>query len=195
MNKGVCTGENKYAESRVYVACLTCYNEGRLTGRTMTSNELSDWLSTHDDGRDDTIPHLSDCLDPTHQHLGEWAIHDYDGDISKVNMGEHPDLEDLIWHMDFIDTQTNAVPAVQLAWMIHSTPDIADIEHVYENMEVIERVRDWAYDTCKDCGYIQDTHGWHPQDYIDWQQVGEDMLHDYYYVEYGNSIYAIHTMA
>lgn len=192
MNKGVCTGQNKYAESRVYVACLGCYNEGRLTGKTMTSNDISDWLSLFDDGDDNAKPHLSGC----HNHMhDEWAIHDYDGDISRVNMGEHPDLEDLIWHMDFINTQANAVPAIQLAWMIHNVPDTADIEHVYENMEEIHRVSDWAYETCKDCGYIQDTTGWHPQDYIDWQQVGEDMLHDYYYVEYGNSIFAVHMMA
>lgn len=186
ISKGVCTGENKYAESRVYVACLGCYNEGRLTGKTMTSDEISDWLSLYDDGSDNARPHLHGCHNPLHE---EWAIHDYDGNIARVMSSEHPDLEYLIAMMDFV-VLDNAVPAIQLAEEIHNDPDIHDIEHIYESMEIIEDVSDWAYETCKDCGYFEEPRGWHPINYIDWQRVGDDMLIDYYYVEYGNYIYA-----
>lgn len=193
MSKGICTGENKYAESRVYVACLGCYNEGRLTGKTMTSNELSEALEKANDyDGDEWHLHLHGCNQPDHD---EWAIHDYDGDIARVMSSEHPDLQDLIWMMDFIDTQTNAVPAVQLAWGIHNIPTPDDIEHVYENMEIIEDIADWAYETCKDCGYFEEPNGWHPINYIDWERVGNDMLMDYHYQQYGSYTYAIHSMA
>ena len=188
ITKGICTGENKYAESRVYVACLGCYNEGKLTGKTMTSNELSEALE-----KVIRHLHLHGCNNPLHE---EWAIHDYDGDIARVMSSEHPDLDDLIWMMDFVDTQTNAVPAIQLAWSIHNIPTPDDIEHIYENMEIIEDVSDWAYEFCKDCGYFEEPSGWNPVvNHIDWQRVGDDMLEHYHCQQYGNYIYAIHSMA
>ena len=188
ITKGICKGENKYAESRVYVACLGCYNEGILTGKTMTSNELSEALEKANDyDGDEWHLHLHGCMKPDHD---EWAIHDYDGDIARVMSDEHPDLDDLIWMMDFVDTQANAVPAIKLAWSIHNIPTPDDIEHIHESMEIIEDVSDWAYETCKDCGYFEEPKGWHPINYIDWQRVGDDMLMDYTYVQYGDYIYA-----
>ena len=72
----------------VYVACLGCYNEGRLHGKWMDADELEQrWESPR---HWDSSTGLSQCKKPHHD---EWAIHDYDG---VPNLGEHPDIPYLI---------------------------------------------------------------------------------------------------
>ena len=52
---------------------------------------------------------------------------------------EHPDLQDLIWMMDFVDIKP--MPSLPFSWHGASTTfQHDDIEHVYENMEVIESI-------------------------------------------------------
>ena len=64
------------SEPRIYVACLGCYNEGRLNGKWVDADEYEDY--THK------------CKNPQHE---EYAIHDYD---AMPNLGEYPDSEKVV---------------------------------------------------------------------------------------------------
>lgn len=71
-------------ETKVYVACLASYNDGRLFGQ---------WIDVPDDA-DELRESIKEMLakSPT-PGAEEWAIHDYDGLPS--TLGEWPDLEEL----------------------------------------------------------------------------------------------------
>lgn len=76
---------------QVYVACLGCYNEGRLHGSWVDADDLQErWDYAEEHDRQDRVGHFNKCSRPFHD---EWAIHDYDG-VS--NLGEHPDIPKLI---------------------------------------------------------------------------------------------------
>ena len=175
--KGIITGENKYAESRVYIACLPSYNDGKLKGKTFTADELEAFYESEE----------------WHEfYTGEYAIHDYDGDISRIgdHLGEHYDIPDLVELMNFMDSTTDAVPAAMLCIERNGNiPSAYDLEYVYDMMEQFDDAADWAYETCKDCGYFEEPSGWSPIQYIDWTRVAEDMLMDYISIEYGHTTY------
>ena len=84
---------------KVYVACLGCYNEGRLHGKWMDADELEDEWSNRK-GR--VYYPMTRCKKPHHE---EWAIHDYDG---VPNKGEHPDIPYLITIMRCIEEHGEA---------------------------------------------------------------------------------------
>jgi len=86
------------SEPKVYMACLGCYNEGRLHGSWMDADQLEErWDYAEEHDRQDRAGHFNKCSRPFHD---EWAIHDYDG---VPNMGEHPDIEFLIEVMRCIE--------------------------------------------------------------------------------------------
>jgi len=84
---------------QVYVACLGCYNEGRLHGSWVDADELeSEWERKGQCFTSGFYP-MTQCKKPHHD---EWAIHDYDG---VPNLGEHPDIPYLIKVMRAIEWQ------------------------------------------------------------------------------------------
>jgi len=83
---------------QVYVACLGCYNEGRLHGQWVDADTLQErWDYAEEHDRQDRVGHFNKCSRPFHD---EWAIHDYDG---VPNLGEHPDIPYLIKVMQAIE--------------------------------------------------------------------------------------------
>lgn len=90
------TEKTQNEEPKVYVACLTCYNEGRHHGRWMDADELgTQW--EHGDLNDDGSYPMTKCKRLHHE---EWAIHDYD---SVPSIGEHPDIPHLLAVMRCIE--------------------------------------------------------------------------------------------
>lgn len=104
---------------RVYVACLASYGSGRLHGR---------WVECHDEDqirneiaamlRESPYPNtLVDCPDCHGEDAGcqtcsgqgkvasaeEWAVHDYECDLGRIRMGEHPDIENLCQLAEALD--------------------------------------------------------------------------------------------
>ena len=176
--KGMITEDNKYGESRVYIACLPSYNDGKLKGMTFNATQLDEF---HDSEKWEEF------------YTGEYAIHDYDGDISRIgdHLGEHYDIHDLIELMNFFDITSDGIPAAMLCIARNGNiPSPYELEIVYDNMEQFDDLEQWAYESCKDCGYdVGDSDVWSPTNYIDWTRVGEDMLMDYTSIQYGHTTY------
>ena len=175
-------------ESRVYVACLACYNEGKLRGNTYNADQLetmSSWLpSLVDDDGNQVLCGV--------RHHNEWAIHEYDGNISRLSIGEHPDIDMLIEVMNFVDENGGrGIAAYIITEDIMNDFDLSDVENTLDNMEEYDDPADWAYETCKDSGYEYLVDGWHPAQYIDWSRVAEDMLMDYHTYQYGEVTYIV----
>lgn len=90
-------------EPQVYVACLACYNEGKLHGQWIDADELEErWDDMQIHGN--PAPRYPEQSYPMTKckriHHEEWAIHDYDG---VPNLGENPDMAYVIKVMRCIE--------------------------------------------------------------------------------------------
>lgn len=182
------------SDNRVYVACLACYNEGTLSGVWMNHEEL-DIAWDHNWEEDSTGERIL-CK---HKHHEEWAIHDYDGDIHRLGLGEHPDIHELIKIMELIDDTDPSVivPAFLLCqhikgdFGIHFKAD--DVDMMTVDMYCIDDVGEWASEFFEGCYSWWDELPSIIVSAINWDDVGQDLLHDYYHIEYGHYIYATHA--
>jgi len=206
------TGENK-----VWLACLSCYNEGHLQGGWHDADALLQWLddrennyyeggqmlcSRHEEPIDEC--HNCDTDKQCTRHVrwagDEWAVHDYDGAIGRLHLGEHPDLYPLVELMQILDAdpERNAGAALLVESITSNIPTAAQIESVAERMYVIDayKVDEWAYDKAYDLGYGEHLDAL-PHEitcHIDWEQVGKNKLRDEMYtMEYEGDIYAVYN--
>lgn len=131
----------------VYVACLGCYNEGRLHGKWMDADELEQrWESPR---HWDSSTGLSQCKKPHHD---EWAIHDYDG---VPNLGEHPDIPYLIKVMQAVEEHGEPF----LEWFNldpHNKSHHDDLGDAFEEAYCghYESKEEFAEEFAESCGYI-----------------------------------------
>ena len=205
-------------DSKVWLACLSCYNEGHGgQGGWLDADALETWLddrennyyeggwmlcSRHEAKIDEC--HNCDTDKPCTRHVrwtgDEWAIHDYDGAIGRLHLGEHPDLHPLIELMRTLDADNdrNTGAALLVDSITGNIPTAAQIESVAERMYVIEshKIDDWAYDNAYDLGYGEHLDAL-PHDItgaIDWEWVAKNKLRDEMYtMEYDGNIYALYN--
>ena len=180
-------------ECKVYVACLACYVEGKLNGQWMTADELDaawevDWANDVKEG-DEYVAKRILCPHDEHE---EWAIHDYD--MHGVNLGEHPDIPNLIELMRLLDEDSDYAIALQLMKGVGADYDAQRIMEVRDAMVSYTCRSDWAREMCEDIysrelealpHFITGT--------IDWDWVGQQLEYDYYTHEVGYTTYAIHV--
>jgi len=199
-------------DNRAWVACLSCYNEGYLNGRWMDGDALETWWNDRDDWFDakemadtknDARPLCSRHLNEDYGDDGEanawawsgdeWAIHDYSGDISLLDLSEHPDMDDLPDLMRVLDVHPVAA-AMLVKCRTGYTPTATQVESVAERMTCVEDAADWAYEDARDCyGRELDKLPHYITGRIDWKWIGEEQLqHHYTTVEYNGDIYALH---
>jgi antirestriction protein len=201
-------------DSKVWLACLSCYNEGHLQGGWLDADALETWLDDHEnnyyeggwmlcsrhEAKIDEC-HNCDTDKPCTRHVrwtgDEWAIHDYDGAIGRLHLGEHPDLRPLIDLMQTLDADPERnTGAALLADSIVGTPTAEQVESVAERMYVIDayNIDDWAYDNAHDC-YGKELDAL-PHDItctIDWEGVAKNKLqHEMHSMEYDGNIYALY---
>jgi len=204
------TGENK-----VWLACLACYNEGPLRGGWLDADALETWLDDHENNyyeggwmlctrHEAKIDECHNCGTdkPCTRHVrwagDEWAIHDYDGAIGRLHLGEHPDLRNLVELMQTLDAdpERNTGAALLAESITGEMPTATQIESVAERMYVIDAYKtdDWAYDNAHDC-YGKELEAL-PHDItgaIDWEWVAKNKLRDEMYtMEYDGNIYALY---
>ena len=139
--------EKTETEPQVYVACLGCYNEGRMHGKWMDADELSDrwgeppvWAGGNG---------LANC---ERKHNEEWAIHDYDG---VPNLGENPDTPYLIKVMRAIEEHGDPFRE----WFNldpHNKSHHDDLSEAFQEAYIgkWDRPEDFAEQLADDLGYL-----------------------------------------
>ena len=93
-------------QPRVYVACLGCYNEGRLNGKWIDADEYADYEH--------------ECQRPTHE---EYAIHDYD---NMPNLGEYPDPEGVVETAQMVEEHGYEAVNAYIEWGYTDIYDFTD---------------------------------------------------------------------
>lgn len=145
-------------EPKVYVACLACYNEGRLHGMWMNADELEErWEYAEEHDRQDRVGHFNPCPRPSHD---EWAIHDYDG---VPDLGEHPDIPYLIKVMRCIEE--HGEPFYE--WFNldpHNKSHHDDLSEAFEEAYcgAWDSPKDFAEQLAEDLGYLPSTREKNP---------------------------------
>lgn len=143
-------------EPRIYLACLACYNAGRLTGRWVDLLECEPWES---------LPTY--CEDSTHE---ECAIHDSEG--IPVPVTEHESITDLI-----ILTHLAADRDTEAVWHYWADFWSAPVEDGHE----LGQSFDEAY--MGECGSHEDEQAaWYEDRYRDCMEIPENLS---YYIDWG----------
>ena len=206
------TGENK-----VWLACLSCYNEGRLEGGWFDADALEQWLDDHtndyyeggmmlcsyhiaeiDECHNCEAPSPASCTRHVRWTGDEWAIHNYDGGIEHLALSEHPDLRELIELMRTLDgdSERNTGAAMLVKGITGEMPTASQVESVAERMYVIDDISVWAEENAYDLGYGKqlDALPHYISCTINWEHVGENQVrYDMYDIEYRGNIYALYN--
>lgn len=160
----------------VWLACLNCYNEGRLVGRWFPCDGIEDvTLAEVHGGAEHVREGCEEVLALDTEHLPSGV-----GEVTQVEAWR--DLHDEVG-----ETQWPAL----LAWYEHCSPSVdvdgvpsaADFECAYQgNWDSFRQfVESWA----DDCGLF---HGW-PEEavrYFDWDLYERDARHDFTVVDAPN---------
>lgn len=131
-------------EYHLYVACLACYNEGRLVGAWIDADQDADGMQavidemmTHDT-QGDPCPHE------------ETAIHDYE--IGGIKIGEHESIEDVA---RIVEALNDKGEAFKVAYDNFSDVDQA-IKACDEDYQGCHKsIEDWAETHLDDTGAFQ----------------------------------------
>lgn len=150
---------------KIYVACLSAYNNGFLHGC---------WIDVSEG-----IEHVTECIkeilfsSPVAEECEEWAIHDYQG-FGNYNISESHNLEDVCSVAEFICECNDFPPKV-----ISSLIEDYGIEGAKEKMEneyigEFDSESDFAYHYVEETGLISEI----PQSiamYFDYEAYGKDL--------------------
>lgn len=156
---------------RIYVACLACYNEGKLEGNWVNLTEDEDpyeWCKTHE----------------TETGHEEYEAHDSDG---MPHCGSS--LEAAIgFNQRIVDIQTNS-PYITIEQLdayhevFEELPESAKSFHdAY--MGEWESLGDYARETAYETGEVTDETPY--VNYIDWEAVGHDLGREGFAIEGGH---------
>lgn len=153
---------------RVYVACLSAYNSGRLHGRWIDANQDAD------DIRDQVAEMLA--ASPDYEGSDEWAIHDHEG-LGAIGESES---------FDRVATIGQAVAAAGddaaalLAWLGNEQGrDPDDFADVFRGEW--DTLAAYVENLWDDMGHNQDAdkaaagQWWHPAHYVDWERMARDL--------------------
>lgn len=151
---------------RIYVACLSAYNSGRLHGRWIDANQDADAI------RDEIAAMLA--ASPDYDGSGEWAIHDHEG---LGSIGENEDIDRVAEIAAAIDQAGDDAPAL-LAWLdAEPGRDPSDFADAYRGeWDTLAAYVESLWD---DIGYDADKAAggswWHPARYVDWGRMAHDL--------------------
>ena len=173
-----------HEESKVWVGCIGCYNEGNLVGKWMTADQLEDTL---DKGQNLL---RAVCTKP---QCEEWRIHDYDGPIASCYNEEHPDIDELISVMQMLDEDPDYTVAVMV---LRDRYGEVTSEKLYDVWNEIIHIGRYQYELTNyfmeqaiDCGLIKSDHPMFS--YIDWEHYAQNCMYDYHEYEYNGETYIV----
>ena len=182
------------SQNRIYVASLSDYNAGRLHGRWIDADigadaiedEVKAMLAASPEAQlcqwcgDDIAPHTASgarqerCRGWLPGLAEEWAIHDYDGDLAGIGLGEWESFEHVAALAEFL-TDKGAAGAAWLGLM--GRDDMPDDDELIEKFDEVyhgeyssgaEFAENWAEET----GTLPDVDPNNPNHllyYIDWE--------------------------
>jgi antirestriction protein len=149
---------------KIYVACLSAYNNGILHGK---------WIDVVQDvdavWKDINQMLASSPMDDAE----EWAIHDYSG-FEEVRIHEYESIDDVVALAQFIHEHGKLGAEVLAQYNNHIEDATHALEECYQGE--FESEEDFAQSLFEDCYTIPD----YLQNYIDYQKVARDLfINDY----------------
>jgi len=173
---------------RIYVASLSDYNAGELHGEWIDVTDKDTMLEEiaamlRKSKYPNVMVECPDCegeiipgpMCQTCKGQGEvpsaeeWAVHDYECDAGKVDMGEHPDLDELCELVEAIEEHGEAF----LAWHNEDPRynNASDFKEKY--LGEFDSLADHVQEYWEGNGFKAEP--WpHPSNYIDWESMAND---------------------
>lgn len=148
---------------QVWIACLACYNDGRLHG---------EWIDATDA---DAIRETITALQASCGHIdNDWAIHDYDGMSS--DLGEYPNLDKLAELAQCIQEHGDAFRAYMgNVGSEYATKDGFDESYCGQ----FDTQKDYAYEYVDSTGMFDGVNE-SIQSYFDYDSFARDLFMDGY---------------
>jgi antirestriction protein len=187
---------------RLYVACLSAYNNGYLHGWWIDADqELDDiWLDIKDMLAESPMNDADSVQPYGHENSGsdvgasEWAIHSYQN-FSPISIDEQEDIEEVCQWANLISEHSDnrGALATYISWAKNTGLEITSEEFESRycghwqsgqdfalNSEEIEELYNWSQ-------FEKDHHFW--STVIDWEKVGIELelSDEYYYADASES--------
>jgi antirestriction protein len=152
---------------RIYVACLSAYNNGKLHGRWVDCNQDADAIAAEIEEM------LKNSPEPDAE---EWAIHTSDN-WQGIQIGEYEDIE-RIAAAQMLAEDGAAFAAYCRYYGSDATPEDFSERYIgqYESEE------DFVYEQWQECGKLaQLEQAGISENYIDWEAIARDWFIDSYH--------------
>lgn len=147
---------------KIYVACLSAYNNGKLHGKFIDASQ----------GVDHIYEEIKNIMESSPEDdAEEWAIHDYEN-FGHYKVSEYHDLETLAEVSEFL---TNCENKDVASWLIQDY-DLEGAKDMLENnfLGVFDSDEDYAYEYVNDCGLLESLPK-SLRNYFDYESFGRDM--------------------
>ena len=161
--------DNTTTDKRIYVACLSAYNNGHLHGAWVDASDDADAM------QEDINTMLASS--PV-KDAEEWAIHDYEG-LGKLD--EYASLASIVERFELLADADDAGIPEDVAMSLLDDHG-GDVEHVRSSMRdnysgAWPTVEDYAENLWEDFGYLGEGTE-RIRNYIDWEAVARDLKMD-----------------
>jgi antirestriction protein len=158
---------------RIYAACLSSYNAGKLIGAWIDMAEVLD--------SEDLKARVQAAIKGE-----EWAIHDHEGWYGLLK-GEYPDLEKLYeTHTELQQQEDTCVDENAIVAAIALSDEYSDFTKIMnEYRGCFDKAGDYAYEQAEECGDLKGIPEFY-RNHICWESVEREL-------EIGCDIY-VHTV-
>jgi len=153
---------------RIYAACLSAYNNGKLHGKWIDCNQSADEIW----GEINQM--LANSPEPDAE---DWAIHDYEN-WQGISIREYEDVERLAELAQMLEEHGQAFGAYCSYYGSDATAE--DFSDRYRGK--YESEEDFVYEQWQECGKLAQLQQIGiSESYIDWEAIARDWFIDSYY--------------
>lgn len=162
--------DNTMTDKRIYVACLSSYNNGHLHGAWIDVTPDKEVLQEEINAMLKASP-MPDAE--------EWAIHDHEG---LGELGEYASLDTIIERAEYLDAAEEAGIPEDVAVKLLDYHG-GDVEYAKSQMEedysgAWDTLEDYVAELYEDLGYLSAAGAERLVCYIDWERVARDLFHN-----------------
>ena len=196
-------------EQKACIQCLGCYNDGVLAFKWMNADEIKEAYSKGYDGLTKVVCKAEPTMKIGNREFPviheEWHMADYDGAISSMNLGEHPNIPKLLAMMNQIDddiglyrvgereelyTAAYKVYHDSYSSYEHSVEEMTEkVEDIAEQLINVgeQSLTDYFTEYAYEVGDVRD--GDTMESYIDWEHYARNMMYNYQQITVGDNKY------